>query len=88
VEAAIGIGDPAPDFALPNAAGKPVVLRKLLQLGPVVIAFYRAGGAPIAIYSCEPIKRFCPKSPGLALASSRSRRSCPTLRSQRPRGPR
>jgi hypothetical protein len=36
-------GDTAPDFGLPNAAGKPVSLQELLTKGPVVLSFYRGG---------------------------------------------
>jgi len=35
------VGDSVPDFALPNAVGKPVALSDLLERGPVVLAFYR-----------------------------------------------
>jgi AhpC/TSA family len=35
------VGHPAPDFALPNAAGQPVSLTGLLARGPVVLSFYR-----------------------------------------------
>jgi hypothetical protein len=34
-------GAPAPDFTLPNAAGKPVALKELVARGPVVLSFYR-----------------------------------------------
>lgn len=36
-------GDIAPDFVLPNTAGKPVALQELLAKGPVVLSFYRGG---------------------------------------------
>ena len=35
------VGQPAPDFALPNAAGRTVGLRELLARGPLVLSFYR-----------------------------------------------
>jgi len=35
------IGQPAPDFTLPNASGGSVSLRELLARGPVVLSFYR-----------------------------------------------
>jgi AhpC/TSA family protein len=35
------VGDPAPDFTLPNAAGQSVSLAGLLAKGPVVVSFYR-----------------------------------------------
>lgn len=34
------IGDKAPDFTLPDTDGKPVTLSKLLEKGPVILAFY------------------------------------------------
>src|SRR5580692_1922412 len=46
LERAIKLGDTAPDFALPDAAGKSVVLTDLLQSGPVVVTFYRGGWCP------------------------------------------
>jgi thioredoxin-dependent peroxiredoxin len=33
-------GDRAPDFTLPDTEGKPVTLSKLLEGGPVILAFY------------------------------------------------
>jgi len=35
------VGDRAPEFALPNAAGVPVESRRLLAVGPLVVTFYR-----------------------------------------------
>jgi hypothetical protein len=35
------VGQPAPDFTLPNASGRPVALKDLLGRGPVVVSFYR-----------------------------------------------
>jgi hypothetical protein len=35
------VGQPAPDFTLPDAAGRPVSLKALLTRGPVVLSFYR-----------------------------------------------
>jgi hypothetical protein len=40
-EQALNKGAKAPDFALPNVRGEPVVLSDLLMSGPVVVAFYR-----------------------------------------------
>jgi peroxiredoxin Q/BCP len=33
-------GDRAPDFTLPDTEGKPVTLSKLLEKGPVILAFF------------------------------------------------
>ena len=35
------VGQPAPDFTLPGAAGQEVSLKGLLTRGPVVLSFYR-----------------------------------------------
>jgi hypothetical protein len=35
------VGQPAPKFSLPNAAGEQVSLDSLLARGPVVLSFYR-----------------------------------------------
>lgn len=37
----VQMGQPAPDFTLPNASGRPVSLKALLDRGPVVLSFYR-----------------------------------------------
>jgi peroxiredoxin len=34
------VGDPAPEFSLPDQDGKPVTLSKALESGPVILAFY------------------------------------------------
>ncbi len=38
--APLKVGDRAPDFTLPDTEGNPVTLSKLLQEGPVILAFY------------------------------------------------
>tara|TARA_R110000868_G_scaffold928_3_gene7039 strand:- start:1722 stop:2372 length:651 start_codon:yes stop_codon:yes gene_type:complete len=43
---AIKIGQKAPGFELPNAEGKSIVLKLLLEKGPVVITFYRGNWCP------------------------------------------
>ncbi len=40
-ERALGVGDPAPAFSLPNAVGREIALGDLLGRGPVALAFYR-----------------------------------------------
>jgi hypothetical protein len=35
------VGEPAPDFTLPDAEGRLVSLKVLLARGPVVLSFYR-----------------------------------------------
>ncbi|GLK83048.1 peroxiredoxin-like family protein [Ancylobacter defluvii] len=46
VDEAIGMGDEAPDFTLPSAAGGVVTLSELLRSGPAVVTFYRGGWCP------------------------------------------
>jgi peroxiredoxin len=46
VEKAVGEGDEAPGFTLPNALGKLVSLAELRRQGPVVLIFYRGGWCP------------------------------------------
>jgi peroxiredoxin len=43
---AVGVDEAAPYFALPNAAGKSIVLKELLRSGPVILTFYRGGWCP------------------------------------------
>ena len=38
--AALKVGDKAPPFTLPDTDGKPVALAKLLDEGPVILAFF------------------------------------------------
>ena len=45
-EKALKVGDRAPDFELPNAAGKMVKFSDLTARGPVVITWYRGGWCP------------------------------------------
>ena len=45
-DSTLKVGDKIPEFSLPNATGKRVDLQKLLQLGPVVISFYRGKWCP------------------------------------------
>lgn len=35
------VGEPAPDFVLPDAGGSPVDSRELRQRGPIYLSFYR-----------------------------------------------
>jgi len=38
--APLKVGDRAPDFTLPDTEGKPITLSKLLERGPVILAFF------------------------------------------------
>lgn len=46
VRGALGVGDRAPDFVLPDASGRPVRLSDRLAEGPVVLTFYRGAWCP------------------------------------------
>jgi peroxiredoxin len=46
LERAVGLGDQAPDFRLPDAKGAVVSLHDLLLSGPAVVTFYRGGWCP------------------------------------------
>ncbi len=41
VERVVKVGDRAPDFTLPNAAGQSVRFADLVARGPVVLSFFR-----------------------------------------------
>ncbi len=43
---ALGVGDSAPDFSLPDQHGNSVVLADLLARGPVVMSVFRGGWCP------------------------------------------
>jgi peroxiredoxin Q/BCP len=44
--AALKVGDPAPDFTLPDTEGRPVTLSALLRNGPVILAFFPKAFTP------------------------------------------
>lgn len=46
VKLALGVGDTAPDFELPDAAGGRIRLSDMLASGPVVLTFYRGSWCP------------------------------------------
>jgi len=41
VDRVVKVGERAPEFTLPNAAGQPVTLAALVRRGPVVLSFFR-----------------------------------------------
>ncbi|HNR13194.1 MAG TPA: hypothetical protein PLG17_02350 [Thermodesulfobacteriota bacterium] len=43
VERSLKVGDQAPEFVLPDAAGNSVSSVRLLERGPLVVSFYRGG---------------------------------------------
>jgi peroxiredoxin Q/BCP len=44
--APLKVGDKAPDFTLPDTDGNPVTLSRLLEKGPVILAFYPKAFTP------------------------------------------
>ena len=58
---AIGEGDMAPDFTLPDAQGRPVTLSAMLARGPVVLAFYRGGWCPYCNLQLRAYQRVLPE---------------------------
>lgn len=43
MESALGVGDTAFDFTLPNATGSLITLSEILKAGPVILTWYRGG---------------------------------------------
>jgi len=43
---ALKVGEKAPDFTLPDTDGQPVTLSRLLEKGPVILAFYPKAFTP------------------------------------------
>jgi peroxiredoxin len=58
---AVGLDEAAPDFALPNAAGKSIVLKDLLKSGPVILTFYRGGWCPYCNIQLRAYQRVLPQ---------------------------
>ena len=46
-------------FSAARREGQSRLPHRLLRRGPIVLTFYRGAGAPIAISSCEPVRRSC-----------------------------
>lgn len=56
LERALNVGDSAPDFTLPDAAGRDVNLADLLADGPVVMIWYRGEWCPYCNIQLEDIQ--------------------------------
>jgi peroxiredoxin len=54
-------GDPAPNFRLPNAQGGSIELKALLELGPVVLTFYRGQWCPYCNLELRAYQRLLPQ---------------------------
>jgi pimeloyl-ACP methyl ester carboxylesterase len=61
-EKALTVGDRAPDFELPDAAGKPVKLSNRLKDGPVVLTWYRGAWCPYCNIALPGFQRALPGS--------------------------
>ncbi|WP_029133081.1 peroxiredoxin-like family protein [Sedimenticola selenatireducens] len=58
---ALGAGDRAPEFTLPNARGEEIRLTDLLSRGPVVVNIYRGGWCPYCNLELRALKEKLPK---------------------------
>ena len=61
VNRSLKVGDKAPNFTLPNAVGKEVALRSLVNKGAVVISFYRGGWCPYCNLELRALQQSLPK---------------------------
>src|SRR5271155_3630157 len=60
IDAALRVGQSAPDFTLPDAFGNPVSLSALLARGPVVISFYRGEWCPFCNIELRALQQALP----------------------------
>jgi peroxiredoxin len=58
---ALKVGQSVPDFTLPDAFGKKVSLKELLQQGAVVISFYRGEWCPFCNLELRALQEMLPK---------------------------
>jgi len=58
---ALNVGDRAPDFELPNAAGGVVKLSELLKSGAVILNFYRGGWCPYCNLELRALQQALPE---------------------------
>jgi pimeloyl-ACP methyl ester carboxylesterase/peroxiredoxin len=70
-EKALKVGDKAPDFELPDAAGKPIKLSALLREGPVVVTWYRGAWCPYCNIALRGFQKALPeiKAEGASLVA-------------------
>jgi peroxiredoxin len=61
VQRALGEGDLAPPFVLPNARGRPVALKDHLRRGPVIVTFYRGVWCPYCTLELRAYQRLLPQ---------------------------
>ena len=60
IDAALRVGQSAPDFTLPDAFGNPVSVSALLARGPVVISFYRGEWCPFCNIELRTLQQALP----------------------------
>lgn len=58
---AVGVGDQAPAFVLPDPSGATVALPELLTRGPVVVSFYRGGWCPFCNLELRALQAVLPE---------------------------
>ncbi len=61
VKHTVQAGAQAPDFSLPNVDGNLLTLSELLQLGPVVVVFYRGDWCPFCNLTLRAYQRIFPQ---------------------------
>jgi peroxiredoxin len=61
VDRALGVGDPAPAFALPNTRGETVSSAALLASGPLVVSFFRGAWCPYCVAELEALDEIVPE---------------------------
>lgn len=58
---ALRVGDPAPDFRLPDATGSVFILSDALRSGPAVISFYRGAWCPYCNLELRALQEALPR---------------------------
>lgn len=61
VDAALGVGDPLPEFLLPNAEGRLVSSSDLASEGPLVISFFRGPWCPYCMMELAALQEALPE---------------------------
>lgn len=85
---ALSVGRPAPDFALPDDAGRVVGLSELLARGPVVLTFYRGVWCPYCNEDLKALQAALPafRDRGAALVSISPQTAANSQRAKRDHG--
>ncbi len=60
-ERSLKVGEPVPNFTLPNASGQPIQIQTLLAQGPVVISFYRGQWCPFCSLELAALQKALPE---------------------------